>query len=364
MKVALVHDYLNQYGGAERVLKALTEMFPEAPIFTLFYDARATNQEFARSRIVTSFLDAIPLVKRHHRLFPLVMPNAIERLDLRGYDVVISDSDSFAKGVLTDPGAIHICYCHTPARFLWDGSQRYLQEHVCVRALRAVASLGLTYLRVWDYEASKRVDYFVANSQFVAKRIAKYYRKQAAVIYPPVSLNHFSNHIYQKADYYLLLMRLVPYKHPEIVIKAFNQLALRLKVVGDGPLLPVLRALAKKNIEFVGAIPHQSVAPYYGEAKALLFPQEEDFGISAVEACAAGTPVIAYRGGGALEIIKEGVNGTFFSEQTPQSLISGVKAFQKIRFNDNIIKASAVKFNEERFKREFIEFIYKLTPNS
>ncbi|MBI3335154.1 MAG: glycosyltransferase [Candidatus Portnoybacteria bacterium] len=363
MKIALVHDYLNQYGGAERVLKALCELFGEAPIFTLFYDENRTNHEFAKRKIITSFLQRLPGVAKHHQLFPLLMPLAVERLDLRGYDLVISDSESFGKGVILSPDTIHISYCHTPARFLWDGSQRYLNQTPLPRAAKPFIPFALTYLRLWDWEASKRVHRFLANSRFVAERIKKYYRREAKMIYPPVAISDFGNLKAQKQDYYLLLMRLVPYKRPEIVIEAFNELGLPLKVIGDGPLLPHLKLAAKPNVEFIEPIPHAKVGEYYKKAKALLFPQEEDFGISAVEACASGTPVIAYKGGGALETIRQGVNGIFFPEQTPQSVIRAVRDFQKMTFDDNIVRASVKKFNEERFKSEVRQFINSVMKN-
>lgn len=359
MKVAFVHDYLNQSGGAERVLKALCELFPEAPIFTLIYDKKETNGEFEDKRIVTSFLQRIPGVQKHHRVFPLLMPLAVKHLNVGAYDLIISDSECFGKGVLKNSQAIHISYCHTPARFLWDGYQAHLAQSRLPRIIKFLAPLALTYLRVWDIHTIEHVDYFLANSQFIADRIRKYYRREARVIYPPVSLNAFKA-TNKKETYYLLLMRLVPYKKPEIVIEAFNALGLPLKVVGDGPLFNRLRRRAEKNIEFIGRVAHSEVAPYYGKARALIFPQEEDFGISAVESCASGTPVIAFGRGGIREIVTEGLNGIFFNEQTPQGLMRAVKAFQKMKFNGKVVSNSVSKFDEARFKREVMETIHDL----
>lgn len=351
MNIALVHDYLNQSGGAERVLKVLCDMFPHAPIFTLLYDEKKTGGEFLGKNIHTSFLQRIPGSRRFHRVFAPFMPFAAERLDLRAYDLIISSSESFAKGVLKRPDALHICYCHTPARFLWEGHQEHLAQSHIPFLFKAIAPFFLTYLRVWDFFASRSVDMFLANSHFVAARIKKYYRREARVIHPPVSLREFSA-VHQKKDYYLLLMRLVPYKRPEIVIEAFNQLGLPLYVVGDGPMRKKFLARAKANITFLGAKPHREVGKYYGEAKALLFPQEEDFGISALEACAAGTPVIAFRQGGAKEIIREDVNGVFFAKQTSEDIVQAVKVFQKKHFDAKLIRKSVEGFDEKRFKHE------------
>ncbi len=356
MKIALVHDYLTQSGGAERVLKAFSELFPDAPIFTLVYDPAGTHFEFEGKNIHTSFLQKIPGSRRFHRAFLPLMPFAIERLDLRDFDVVLSDAECFGKGVITAPGALHICYCHTPPRFLWAGFQEHILQSPLPFFMKPLMPFFLTWLRVWDLQSATRPDTFLANSEFVAQRIKKYYRRDARVIYPPVALSQF-NKPFTKADYYLLLMRLVPYKRPDIVIHAFNELGLPLKVVGAGPLFSSLKKMARPNIEFLGAIPHRNVAPFYGHALALLFPQEEDFGISAVESCAAGTPVIAFNKGGAQEIIKQGVNGLFFCQQTPEAVCKAVKDFQRMHFDDKLIRDSVQRFDEERFKKEILKVI-------
>lgn len=360
MNIALVHDYLNQSGGAERVLKALCDLFPGAPVFTLLYDEKKTGGEFAARTIRTSFLQRIPGARRFHRALAPLMPLAIEKLDLRAYDLIISSSESFAKGVLKRPDAVHVCYCHTPARFLWDSHQEHLTRSRLPFFFKAIAPPFLTYLRVWDLFASRNVDVFLANSRFIAARIKKHYRREAEVVYPPVVMKDFDAS-HQKKDYYLLLMRLVPYKRPEIVVEAFNELGLPLVVVGDGPMRRKLGAMAKPNITFLGAKPHGEVARYYGEAKALLFPQEEDFGISALEACASGSPLIAFRAGGAMEIVREGVNGIFFENQTASDVVQAVKAFQKKRFDATIVRKSVERFDEKRFKREMMKVVHRVT---
>lgn len=356
MNIALVHDYLNQSGGAERVLKALCDLFPEAPVFTLLYDEKKTGGEFAARTIRTSFLQRIPGALRFHRALAPLMPLAIEKLDLRVYDLIISSSESFAKGILKRPDALHICYCHTPARFLWESHQEHLTRSRLPFLFKAIAPPFLTYLRVWDLFASRNVDVFLANSRFIAARIKKYYRRDSEVVYPPVVIKDFAAS-YQKKNYYLLLMRLVPYKRPEIVVEAFNELGLPLLVVGDGPMRRKLAAMAKQNITFLGAKPHSEVARYYGEAQALLFPQEEDFGISVLEACASGTPLIAFRAGGAKEIVREGVNGIFFENQTARDVVDAVRVFQKKQFDGTIIRKSVEQFDVERFKREIMEVV-------
>ncbi len=356
MKVALVHDYLNQYGGAERVLKALCELFPDAPIFTLFHDSSITK-EFPNRPIISSPLQRLPFIRTRHRLFPLLMPLSAERLDVRDYDLIISDSESFGKGILRAPHALHISYCHTPSRFLWDGSQTYLEKTPLPSWVKPLVPFGLTYLRMWDFEASKRVDHFIANSHFVASRIKKYYKRDAKVIYPPVAIKEFQDKPQVQRNYYLLLMRLVPYKRPDIVVEAFTYLGLPLVVVGDGPLLPLLKKKAGSHIKFLPPVAHKWVSNYYKRAKALIFPQEEDFGISAVESLASGTPVIAYRSGGALEIIQEGKNGIFFDEQTPESLAHALGIFQKMKFDDKMLRASAKPFDENIFKSQLLETV-------
>lgn len=355
MKVALVHDYLNQYGGAERVLEAFCEMFPDAPIYTLVYDAKLTGFAFEGRKIKTSFLQKVPLAASQHRYFPVFMPYAVEQLDMSDYDLVLSDSGSYAKGVITRPGTLHISYCHTPHRYAWDNSHKLVGGFGYPRIIKALSPFFMTYVRMWDTAASLRVDAFIANSEFVAKRIKKYYGRDSEVICPPLNTERFAPG--ETSDYFLMVGRMVPYKKFDLAIEVFNRLGMKLKIVGDGPERKKLEKRATSNIEFVGLVSEPYLAEYYAHAQALLFPQEEDFGVVAVECMASGTPVIAYRGGGALEIIKEGEDGIFFDEQTKDSLVGAIAKFQNMQFDPMLIRQHAMRFDTARFKEEIGNFI-------
>jgi len=356
MRVALVHDYLNQYGGAERVLEAFCEIWPEAPIFTLVYDKRRTGCAFEGRRIKTSFLQKVPLVRSHHRPFLMLMPLAIEQFDFSKYDLVISDSASFAKGVITRPETLHICYCHTPTRYVWDDSQKYINEFSYPKLIKRFVPPFLNYLRLWDEAASARPDVYLANSRFVASRIKKYYGRRAEVICPPVKTRRF--YLSGKNnDYFLMLARFLPYKKIDLAIAAFNKLGWPLKIIGDGPDRRHLRKIAGPNIEFTGLVAEKELPNYFAHCRAFIFPQEEDFGISAVEAMAAGRPVIAFRGGGALEIVEEGKTGIFFDEQTPEALIGALKKFNPVDFNARYISQQAERFDKEVFKDKIKKFV-------
>ncbi|OGZ35580.1 MAG: glycosyl transferase [Candidatus Portnoybacteria bacterium RIFCSPLOWO2_01_FULL_43_11] len=361
MKVALVHDYLNQYGGAERVLEALCQIFPEAPIYTLLYDKKKTGRAFENRKIHTSFLQKIPWLKTHHRSFLMLMPLAIEQFDLSEYDLVISDSASFAKGVITKPKTVHICYCHTPTRYAWDDSHKYIEEFGYSSVVKRIIPFFMNYIRLWDEMAAQRVDEFITNSHFVANRIKKYYHREAVVIHPPVKTNLF-NISSNTDDYFLMVGRFLPYKRFDLAIEAFNRLGWPLKIVGDGPQKIQLKKKAKDNIEFTGLVSDEKLKNFYTHCRAFIFPQEEDFGIAPAEAMSAGRPVIAYRAGGVLEIIKEGTTGLFFDKQTPECLIETLKKFRSSDFDSQTIRQHALQFNEEVFKNKIRDFINKI-PN-
>ncbi|MEK7125197.1 MAG: glycosyltransferase [Patescibacteria group bacterium] len=353
MKIALAHDYLNQYGGAERVLQVLCRMFPHAPIYTMLYDENATRGAF-RDRIVhTTFLQHIPLARRYHHAFSFLMPLAVEQLDTSAFDVVLSVSSSFAKGIITKPSTRHICYCLTPPRYLWDDSHKYIQEFRYPNIVKKIIPPFLSYMRVWDRQASMRPDDIIAISDFVRQRISKYYRRDASVLHPPVDTKRFiiaDSPLLWRDDYFLMVGRLVSYKKFDMAVRACNHLRLPLKIVGTGIEHERLRALAGPTVEFIGQVDDARLAELYQRARAVIFPQEEDFGIVPLEAMACGTPVIAYRGGGALETVIEGVTGIFFDEQTDESLVAALNNFEKRVFDPQLCREQAEKFNMQAFE--------------
>jgi len=384
LKVALVHDYLVEYGGAERVLECFASIFPDAPIYTLIYDKKLANKILPKREIRASFLQNVPLVRSFHRFFPILMPMAVEGLDLSYYDLILSDSASFGKGVITAPKTLHICYCHTPTRYVWDDCHKYVKEFSYPKILQKLIPFGLNYVRLWDRLASSRVDSYIANSKLVSERIKKYYQRSSVVINPPVFVKELlspkeqiARGIFQKNyqkptqkdGYYLMLGRLMSYKKFDLGIKAFNRLKLPLKIIGGGPEINKLRKIAGKNVEIVGSLPPRDprVAHYIARSKALVFPQEEDFGIVALEAMISGKPVIAYKAGGALETVKENVTGLFFEKQTVPSLMSAIKDFEeksrKNIFDPFQIHEFALSFRKEAFEEKVKSFIVKKMEN-
>ena len=361
MKIALIHDYLVQYGGAERVLEAFTEIFPKAPIFTMVYDKKLMNGSFENKKIRSSFLQKIPFVGSHHRVFPLLMPMAIEQFDLSEFDIVLSDSNSYAKGVITNPNTLHVTYCHTPMRYAWDDCHKYLREFKYSKLTKKLVPFAMNYIRLWDKISADRPDQYIANSNFVSMRIKKYYNKDSFVINPPVNMNNFN--ISEKIeDYYLMTGRALPYKRFDIAIKAFNKLGLPLKIIGKGPETDRLKKIAKSNVEFLGYLSDKQTSSYFSRCKAFIFPPEEDFGITPLEAMACGRPVIAFKGGGALETVLENKTGIFFDKQTALSVEEAVRNFDHKNFDPKEIRDHAMKFDKEIFKekiREFIESEYR-----
>jgi glycosyltransferase involved in cell wall biosynthesis len=365
MKVALIHDHLAQDGGAEKVLQVLAGLWPDAPIYTLLSEEKNVNKYFKDRRIETSIIQKLPGGVKHYQWYLLFMPLAVEFFDLRGYDLVISDTSSFAKGVITTPDTLHICYCHTPTRYLWSDTHQYINELKYNKWFKKIISLVLNGVRIWDRAAADRVDLFIANSRTVQKRISKYYRRESEVIYPPVETEKFavaaSSGQTPAERYFLIGCRLAPYKRVDIVIEAFQNLGsdYKLKIFGDGVDMPRLKKIAAgaANIEFLGRVTEEEKARLFAGAQAFINPQEEDFGITVVESMAAGRPVIAYHKGGATETIIEGKTGVFFEEQTAASLATAIRSFRADDFNPAEIRRYAEQFSVANFKRQIGEFI-------
>lgn len=357
MKVALVHDYLNQMGGAERVVLAFHDIFPDAPLYTSIYDPQRVDPAFQRMDIRTSFMQSFPLVKKHHQPYLPFYPLAMESLDLRGYDLVLSSSSAFGKGVITRPETMHICYCHTPMRWCWNYDE-YVEREQLGGAARRVLPLLVSGLRIWDQTTSMRVDHFIANSPVVAERIKKYYRRDAVVIPPPVDASRFPfDSMTQVEDYFLIVSRLIPYKRVDLAIEACNLLQLPLVIIGNGRDRERLQKLAGPTIRFMGRLSDEEVLHYFTHCRALIFPGEEDFGITPLEAQAAGRPVIAYGAGGALASVANGVTGTFFAEQTVASLAAALANFDEQQYNPQSIHNHALEFDMPRFSRRILQFI-------
>ncbi len=359
LRIALVHDHLAQDGGAEKVLKAFTEIFPKATIYTLLYE-KDNVKNFSGHRIETSIIQRLPGGVKYYQWYMPFMPIAVEFFDLTKYDLVLSDASAFAKGVITPTDTLHICYCHTPTRYLWDYTHQYINELKYNKYFKKIISLVLSRIRVWDRAAADRVDVFIANSKTVQKRIKKYYRRDSTVIYPPVEVDKF--YISKKQDdYFLIGGRLSPYKRVDIVIEAFKKLGLKLKIFGDGVDMKRLREIAgnSKNIEFLGRVTDKEKQDLYSRCLAFLNPQDEDFGITAVEAMASGRPVIAFRRGGATETVIEGISGVFFDKQSPENIAKAVSGFDASKFNPSLIRDHSKNFSLDRFKEKIKEFVQR-----
>jgi len=358
MRIALVHDYLVQYGGAERVLECFTELFPQAPIYTLVYNKQFMHGVFENKNIKTSFIQKIPFAKKHHRIFPQLMPMAIEQFDFSNYDIVLSDSASYAKGVITGPDTLHLCYMHTPMRYAWDDCQKYTSDFDFPSFIKKLVPFAMNYIRIWDRSSADRPDKIIANSNFVSKRIKKYYKRDSIVIHPPVNFDRFN--LNKESDgSFLMVGRLVAYKRHDITIQAFNKLGLKLKIIGRGPEMKRLQKLAKSNIEFLGRVPDSELPNYYAKCRAFLFPQEEDFGIVAMEALASGKPVVAYRGGDVVEHVENGKSGIFFEKQTVGDIIEAVKKLDNLNYNPEYNREKSKKFDKSLFKAKIKEYIEK-----
>jgi len=356
MKVALIHEHLAQDGGAEKVLKVFQEIYPKAPTYTLVYDKKKANKVFRNKDIRTSFIQKFPFGVKKYKWFLMLMPAAVEDYNLSEYDVILSSSSAFSKGVITLPKTTHICYCHSPTRYLWSDTHSYVQELSYNRLIKKILPFYLTKLRLWDYSAAQRVDQFIANSECVGKRINKYYRRSSKVIYPPVETNgfHISKNI---SNYYLTGGRLVAYKRFDITVRAFNRLGIPLKIFGVGPEIQKLKEMAKSNVEFLGKVSEKKLKELYSQSLAFIHPQEEDFGITPIESMASGRPVIAYAAGGALETVKEGETGVFFEDQEWEALADKVIRFEAKKYDPQVIRAHALNFDTVKFKEKIKNYV-------
>jgi glycosyltransferase involved in cell wall biosynthesis len=356
MRTALVHYWLIGMRGGEKVLESLCELYPDADIFTHVLNPAAISPTLQRHRIHTSFIARLPRAQTWYQKYLPLMPIALEQLDLRKYDLVISSESGPAKGILPTPEALHVCYCHSPMRYIWNMYQDY---HGWAGPIsRRMMPIITHYLRMWDQSATARVDNFIANSRTVAGRIRRYYHRDAQVIYPPIDVDSFAPVPEQGIeDYYLMVGCLTPYKRPDIAIQAFNATGKKLVVIGDGPMFSALRRSASENIRFLGAQPFAALRHYYARCRALVFPGEEDFGICPLEAMASGRPVVAFGQGGALETVVEGVTGTFFHQQHPDDLIVALERADKSHFDCAKIVTHARRFGIHRFKREMTNAI-------
>lgn len=359
LNIALVHDWLTGMRGGEKVLEVLCELFPDATLFTLLHNKGSVSQTIESHRIRTSFIDRLPMKSKRYRNYLPLFPSAIESLDFSGYDLIISTSHAVAKGASPSPGAVHICYCHTPMRYVWESYDEYFGAGRAGMLTRAAMSVVAPRLRLWDVRTSDRVHHFVANSRNVAGRIHQYYRRPAEVIYPPVDTEKFT--VSEKDDgYFLVVSALVPYKRVDLAIHAAGELGERLVIVGTGPEEQRLKALAGRDVEFLGWKSDRDLSRLYAGCRALIFPGIEDFGIVPLEAMASGKPVIAFGAGGALETVvdtSEFRTGIFFREQTVGSLKEAVRKHSNVQFSPQRIRRHALQFDRSVFKENIHKFI-------
>lgn len=356
MKVAIVHYWLVGMRGGEKVIEALCELYPEADVFTHVYRPERISPIIRSHQVTTTFIDRLPMAHRMYQKYLPLMPLALEQLDLSAYDLVISSESGPAKGVLTRPDALHVCYCHTPMRYVWSGYHDYL--HSAGPIVRPLMPYAIHRLRQWDLATAARVDRFIANSETVAKRIWRVYRRDSTVINPPVETRRFAT-AEPPGDHYLFVSQLVSYKRADVAIEAFNRMGRKLVVVGEGEEYRRLKQMAGPTVELLGHCSAEELDRQYAACRALVFTANEDFGIVPVEAMAAGRPVIALNRGGATETVRDGLSGLFFDQQTPEALIEAVQRFeaQEHRFNPTVIQAHAARFDRSVFKARLRETI-------
>lgn len=353
MKVAIVHEYFCTLGGSEAVATALCSLYPDAPVYTLVADpVHSRKGPLADRELHTSFIQRLPFSHRLYWAYYPLFPLAVEQLDLREYDLVISSSHGWVKNILTRPEALHICYCYTPLRWAWEG----VAPGVLPGLLQAPLSAFMHYVRMWDASANPRVDQFVATSREVARRIHRYYGRDAEVVYPPIDTDYFLPEAWDE-DYFLVVSRLMPYKRVDLAIEAFNRLRLPLKVVGTGRELGRLKRMAGPTVEVLGWQPRERVRDLYASCRALIHPSKEDLGMTALEAQSAGRPVIAYGAGGALETVIDGETGLFFDSQDVSSLVGAVRRFEGLSWDKGCIRRNALRFDRRLFLDRMQEII-------
>lgn len=353
MRLALVHDWLNQLGGAEDVLKTLVEMYPQAPIYTSIYWREKMPVEWQAWKLHTLWIDRLPLIHQKHQLYFPLYPLAWGGLHLQDVDVVLTNKSGFCHGLNTE--AVHVCYCLAPTRYVWQ-YEAYMERENVPKPARALLRPLIGYLKRWDYQAAQRVDHFIAISTEIQQRIRHYYDRDSVIIYPPVETERFQP-VSQPDDYFLSLGRLIPYKRVDLAVQACTRLGLPLKVAGRGRDLERLQAMAGPTVEFLGYVPDEALPELFARAKAFIFPGLEDFGITPVQAQAAGRPVIAFKGGGALDTVLAGVTGDFFEEPTVESLMAVLQNFDATRYNPTDCRNHALQFDSRVFKTQLTAFI-------
>lgn len=357
LNIAIVCDWLTNMGGAEKIILGLHQLFPKAPIYTTAYNPQKVFG-FEDATIHTSYLQHVPGAKERHQFFLSFMPRIFENFDLSAYDIVISSSHSCAKGIITKPQTLHICYCHSPMRYAWDDNLNYIKNYDTPLLLKKIAPWVMHKIRLWDRLSADRVDHFIANSHFIQRRIHKYYRRPSSVIHPFVDLEKFQLGA-QRQKYFLAVGRLTPHKKFDLLVDTFNQLGWPLKIVGTGVSAKRLKKMAASNIEFLDFVSDDTLALMYQKAAALIFPQVEDFGITPLEAMASGCPVIAYAQGGALETVVDNKTGILFHTQSPEALKQALYKFEKKRFDHRAIRTHAEKFSEQAFQEKILDYIEK-----